>query len=94
MALIGAYFITKTEIGKEDVFIDVNNKERMGMKYNLEVQLISTDEDEVKYIIPFIQFVVDNSVTVCLPFVNEVQYGIYDEEKYVFLCVIINYRLN
>lgn len=81
MAFIGPYFSTKTEIGKEDIFIDVNNKNRMGIKYHLELNLMSVDEDKIKYIIPFIQFIIDNSASMCLPFLNEIEYTKYEDEK-------------
>lgn len=81
MAFVGPYFSTKTEIGKEDIFIDVNNKNRMGIKYHLEVNLMSTDEDKVKYIIPFIQFIIDVRESMCLPFINEIECTTHEEDK-------------
>lgn len=81
MALVGPYFSSKTEIGKTDIFIDVDNKKRIGLKYLLEVVLISADAEKVKYGISFIHVIMDNEATMCLPFLNEIEYTKYIEGK-------------
>lgn len=63
------YFIAKTKIGRENIFFDSKKTEIMGGKYNLEVQIYLTKEN-IEYSIPFIQFVVDDKLSACLPYIE------------------------
>jgi len=46
----------------------------MGGKYTLEVQLYTTNENSIEYKIDFIQFIVDDITSLCLP---EMEYFSY-----------------
>lgn len=77
MAFIGPYFNTKSFLGKEEeIFFDESRKIRMGLKFNLELHLISTDENEDNYIIPFIQFIIGVQYFECFPIINTIEYTI------------------
>ncbi|KAE9537343.1 hypothetical protein AGLY_006366, partial [Aphis glycines] len=74
IALIGPYFNTKTSLRREDIYYDLYNSTRMGGKYTLEVQLYTTNENSIEYKIDFIQFIVDDITSLCLP---EMEYFSY-----------------
>lgn len=63
------YFIAKTKTGRENIFFDSKKTEIMGGKYNLEVQIYLSKE-HIKYTIPFIQFIVDDKLSACLPYIE------------------------
>jgi len=48
----------------------VTKTNRMGGKYTLEVQLYTKNEDSIEYKINFIQFIVDDVLSFCLPFME------------------------
>lgn len=81
MAFIGPFYILKTNARKEDIFIDVKNEKRIGMKYKMELHLLFMGAERIDYTLPLIQFIVDNEATICLPFINEVEYAKYVEGK-------------
>lgn len=71
IALIGPFFNTKTTIRRENVYFDFDRTERMGGRYNLEVQLYPTNnENSVEYRLPMIQFIVDDELSTCTPFLE------------------------
>jgi len=74
IALIGPYFNSKTLLRREDIYYDMTNTNRMGGKYTLQVQLYTTNENSIEYKIDFIQFIVDDITSVCLPFMKYFSY--------------------
>lgn len=75
IALIGPYFNTKTKLRREDVYFDSHNKNRIGGKYYLEVQFLNNENGIIEYKIPLIQFIVDDELSVCLPFIEYYTYN-------------------
>lgn len=68
--MILPYFITKTKERRKNIYFDASNKKDiMGGKYDLEVELY-TIKDNIEYRIPFIQFVVDDILTMCLEYIE------------------------
>lgn len=70
------YFIAKTRNGRENIFFDSNRSELMGGKYNLEL-IINMTKENIEYRIPFVQFVVDDVLSMCIPYI---EYYLYSEQ--------------
>lgn len=66
--------MAKTKHGRENIYFDSSKTEIMGRKYNLEIQ-IYIDEANIEYTIPIIQFVVDDAISLCLPYIENYSYN-------------------
>lgn len=64
-----SYFITKTKERRKNIYFDSTKRDIMGGKYDLEVQLY-TNKKNIEYRIPFIQFVVDDILAMCLEYIE------------------------
>lgn len=65
--MIGPYFNGKSTKG-EDIYFNSNKKTLMGIKYDIELQLYTkNNEGNPEYKIPYVQFVAEDEMSHCLP---------------------------